>query len=97
MQFHHLIAWGLFLAVVLVLLSVDLFVLHRKPHAIHIKEALIGALIPMVAALLSACPRLRILATSRTALRIYGEHEYPLAPLPVPAPDGDPQVIARSA
>ena len=37
---------------------------------------------------LDACAPLKILATSRVALRIYGEHEYPLLPLPVP--DCDP-------
>ena len=37
---------------------------------------------------LDACAPLKVLATSRVALRIYGEHEYPLPPLPVP--DCDP-------
>jgi predicted ATPase/DNA-binding CsgD family transcriptional regulator len=39
---------------------------------------------PFVATLLSACPHLTVLATSRTALRLSGEHLYPLRPLPVP-------------
>ncbi len=39
---------------------------------------------PQVAALLSAAPRLKILVTSREALRLNGEQEFPLAPLPVP-------------
>jgi predicted ATPase/Tfp pilus assembly protein PilF len=34
--------------------------------------------------LLTATPKLQILATSRILLQIYGEQEYPLAPLPVP-------------
>jgi predicted ATPase/class 3 adenylate cyclase len=34
-----------------------------------------------VAGLLSACPRLRVLATSRERLNLVGEHEYPLPPL----------------
>lgn len=37
--------------------------------------------------LLDASPRLTILVTSRVALHLYGEHEFPLAPLAVP--DGD--------
>jgi predicted ATPase/DNA-binding SARP family transcriptional activator len=38
----------------------------------------------VVARLLSRTPRLRILATSRSALRLSGEHEYHVPPLPVP-------------
>ncbi len=52
MDLHHLIAWSIFLTLVLVMLAFDLFVLHRKPHAIQLKEALIGALVPVVGALL---------------------------------------------
>jgi predicted ATPase len=37
--------------------------------------------------LLARCPRLTILATSRTVLRLADEHEYPVAPLPVPPAD----------
>jgi predicted ATPase len=37
---------------------------------------------------LDCCAMLKVLATSRISLRIYGEYEYPLLPLPVP--DCDP-------
>ena len=40
---------------------------------------------PDIAALLARCPRLHILATSRSPLRIGAEAEYPLAPLELPA------------
>jgi predicted ATPase len=39
---------------------------------------------PMVAALLANCPLVTILATSRERLRVSGEQEFPLAPLPLP-------------
>lgn len=42
---------------------------------------------PMVSSLLATCPELQILTTSRIAVGVEGEHEYPLASLPVPAGD----------
>jgi predicted ATPase len=39
---------------------------------------------PVVAGLLAACPRLKVLATSRAPLRLSGEYEYPVPPLSVP-------------
>jgi non-specific serine/threonine protein kinase len=39
---------------------------------------------PVVAELLSACPGLKILVTSREALRLQGEHEFLVPPLQVP-------------
>jgi tellurite resistance protein TerC len=54
MDLHHFIAFGVFLAVVLVMLAVDLLVLHRKPHEIRFREALIGALVPVGLAVLFA-------------------------------------------
>jgi predicted ATPase/DNA-binding SARP family transcriptional activator len=41
---------------------------------------------PVVSRLLAAAPQVKALVTSRTLLRIYGEREYALAPLPVPEP-----------
>jgi predicted ATPase len=50
-------------------------------------------------ALLAACPALTVLVTSRIALRLRGEHEVPLAPLPTPrgGPWADAEEIERSA
>ncbi|CAN5297899.1 LuxR family transcriptional regulator [soil metagenome] len=41
---------------------------------------------PVVGELLSTCPRLKALATSRGALGVYGEHEYAVPPLALPDP-----------
>lgn len=35
----------------------------------------------LVAEILSACPALKVLVTSRACLHVYGEHEFPVAPL----------------
>src|SRR5918997_5085073 len=46
-------------------------------------EHLLGAA-PEVSGLLASCPSLKVLATSRAPLRLRGEQEYPVEPLPVP-------------
>jgi predicted ATPase len=53
---------------------------------------------PLLADLLSRCPRLRVLATSRVRLRVSGEHEVVVAPLPLPPPDpaGSPDDVFNS-
>jgi hypothetical protein len=49
---------------------------------------------PAAADLLAACPRLTVLATSRTPLRVRGERELPVSPLPPPGAD-DPAAAAQ--
>lgn len=39
----------------------------------------------VVAEILEACPSLKVLATSRACLRVYGEQEFPVTPLPQPS------------
>src|SRR5438132_1180810 len=41
---------------------------------------------PLVEELLTACPGLKVLVTSRTVLNLQAEHEYPIAPLVTPDP-----------
>jgi predicted ATPase/class 3 adenylate cyclase/DNA-binding SARP family transcriptional activator/Flp pilus assembly protein TadD len=51
---------------------------------------------PVVTELLEAAPRLKALATSRALLRLRGEQEYPVPPLPVPDPKRLPPLAALS-
>ena len=45
---------------------------------------------PLVGELLAAAPPLKVLATSRAALHLYGEHGYPVPPLALPDPQALP-------
>jgi predicted ATPase len=49
---------------------------------------------PVVGGLISAAARLKILTTSRAALQIYGEHEFPVPPLACPDPHRPPALAA---
>jgi predicted ATPase len=52
---------------------------------------------PVISRLLAACAGLNILVTSRTHLRVRGEHEIPVAPLDIPtAGDADLEAVPRS-
>jgi predicted ATPase len=52
---------------------------------------------PTVTAILDAAPRVRVLATSRVPLRVQGEQEYHVRPLPLPRPEdqGDLERLTR--
>jgi predicted ATPase/predicted Ser/Thr protein kinase len=53
---------------------------------------------PVVADVLAAGPAVKVLVTSRGSLRLRGEREYPLTPLPLPEREdaADPEAAARS-
>ena len=61
-------------------------------------EQVMGAA-PLVAELLGAAPGVVALVTSRMVLRLSGEHEFPVPPLPVPPPGagGDAADVQRCA
>ena len=48
----------------------------------NFEQVLLAA--PRLSDLLAACPHLKLVVTSRAALRLYGEYEFPLSPLPLP-------------
>ncbi|HJT57965.1 MAG TPA: tetratricopeptide repeat protein [Ktedonobacteraceae bacterium] len=48
----------------------------------NFEQVLLAA--PELSELLAACPRLRLLVTSRATLRVQGEHEFAVSPLPLP-------------
>jgi predicted ATPase len=51
---------------------------------------------PLVSQLLAAAPHLKVLATSREPLHLYGEQEYAVPPLALPDPERvDPQTLAE--
>src|SRR5919107_5138889 len=47
---------------------------------------------PLVGELISGCPGLEVLVTSRVSLRIYGEHQYAVRPLELPDPSHLPPI-----
>lgn len=49
---------------------------------------------PLLAELLEAAPGLKLLATSRTLLRLSAEHQYPVPPLELPDPQALPSLAA---
>jgi predicted ATPase/DNA-binding CsgD family transcriptional regulator len=80
----------------------ELLISHLRSHQVllildNFEHLLEGA--PLVSRLLSACPQLKILATSREALRLRGEREFPLSPLPLPdlAHPQPPEQLAQFA
>ncbi|MER8186133.1 BTAD domain-containing putative transcriptional regulator [Kitasatospora sp. NPDC094015] len=60
-------------------------------------EHLIDAVAHLVAALLSRCPGLSVLATSREPLAVDGEALVPLGPLALPGPDDDVEQARQAA
>ncbi|HET9821392.1 MAG TPA: NB-ARC domain-containing protein, partial [Burkholderiaceae bacterium] len=59
-------------------------------------EHLVHACAELTSAILKAAPHVRFITSSREALRVPGEHAYPILPLPLPRP-GDPlELVAQS-
>ncbi len=56
----------------------------------------VAAAAPAIAELLAAAPLLKVLVTSRSLLRLYGEHEFRVPPLLVPGAEGRSNLKALS-
>ena len=61
----------------------------------NFEQVLEGA--PVVGELVGACPKLKVLATSRIPLRLYAEKEYPVPPLALPDPKtlSHPEILTK--
>ncbi len=57
----------------------------------------VAAATPLLADLLAACPGLTLLITSRAPLRLRGEYEFPVPPLPLPDPAATPDLATLCA
>jgi len=75
-------------------LQEGLFGVLRAKHLLLVSDNFehVRAAAPAVAALLLACPRLAVLATSRAAIRVQGEQELPVLPLALPEAGSQPTV-----
>ncbi|MBI4213361.1 MAG: adenylate/guanylate cyclase domain-containing protein [Chloroflexi bacterium] len=51
---------------------------------------------PLVAEMLRSCPKVKSLVSSRAALRVYGEQEFPVPPLSLPDPRNLPSIESLS-
>jgi predicted ATPase len=78
----------------------ELVLLHLRARQVLLVldnfEHLPGAA-PLLIELVGACPRVTLLVTSRTALRLRGEHRMPIGPLATPAADQQPPVADAAA
>ena len=73
--------------------------LHREQRLLLLDncEHVLVAAADLVPALLTTCPALQVLATSRASLRIRGEQTLPIEPLPLPwEPSAAPQTLGEN-